>query len=522
MKKQLILFFILIAAMTLAIGCSSTKDTEVAEKKETETKANEEVTKAEPKSVTLLYSFPPTSLDPHTESITVRAGITETLVKIDGNLEIQPWLAESWEQLDKTSWKFKIKDGITFHDGTLVDGAAVKASFDRAIELSKALQTLLKVDKIEAEGQYVTFITTDEYPAFISELVHTNASVIQVNADNIEQAPIGTGPFKVVSYTQDVEIQLERFDEYWDGAAKLDKATVKFNSDGNVRALSLQSKDADIVYHIPTEAIGTIDQTDSLRVESIPSLRAHFILYNQNKPMIQDVKVRQAIDMIINRPVIAEQIMNGHATPANGPFNVNLPFASKENFTEFNPDKAKALLEEAGYQLNSTGKLEKDGDVLSLKIATYQGRPELPLMAQYLQGEAGKIGIDIEILMIENVDSYLFEKQDEWDMVTYSNLTTPRGDGGYFFNVAYLPDGSLNPGQINLPELNSIIGTLNGTSDQKVRNELKRQGVEIIQAHVPQSFIVYPHIVVGVNERVINWKPGAEEFYLITNTLDVK
>ncbi|MFN7249969.1 MAG: hypothetical protein ACK4M9_04170 [Anaerobacillus sp.] len=143
-------------------------------------------------------------------------------------------------------------------------------------------------------------------------------------------------------------------------------------------------------------------------------------------------------------------------------------------------------------------------------------------MAQYLQGEAGKIGIDIEILMIENVDSYLFEKQDEWDMVTYSNLTTPRGDGGYFFNVAYLPDGSLNPGQINLPELNSIIGTLNGTSDQQARNELKKQGVEIIQKEVPQSFVVYPHIVVGVNERVVNWKPGAEEYYLITKTLDVK
>ncbi|MFN7249968.1 MAG: ABC transporter substrate-binding protein [Anaerobacillus sp.] len=377
MKKNSILFFVLITVMFLAIGCSSTKDTEVAEQRDTETKSNEEATKVEPKSVTLVYSFAPTSLDPHTESITVRAGITETLVKIDENLEIQPWLAESWKQVDEKTWEFKIYDGIKFHDGTSVDGTAVKASFERAIELSKALQTLLKLETIEAEGQYVTFKTTDEYPAFISELVHTNASVIQVNAENIEQAPVGTGPFKVVSYTQDVEIQLERFDEYWDGAAKLDKATVKFNSDGNVRALSLQSKDADIAYHIPTEAIQTIEQTDFLRVESIPSLRAHFILYNQNKPMIQDAKVRQALDMIINRPVIAEQIMNGHATPANGPFNVNLPFGSKENFTEFNPDKAKALLVEAGYQLNSNGKLEKDGEVLSLKIATYQGRPEL-------------------------------------------------------------------------------------------------------------------------------------------------
>lgn len=516
MKKQFTLWFLFIAVMSLAIGCSSTKETEtkVSEKPE----ANE----AKPKSVTLVYSFAPTSLDPHTESITVRAGITETLVKIDENLQIQPWLAESWEQVDGKTWRFKIEDGVTFHDGTTVDGAAVKASFERAIELSKALETLLKVESIEAEGQEVTFKTTDEYPAFISELVQTNASVIQVNADNIEQAPIGTGPFQVVSYRQDVEIQLERFESYWDGVAKLDKATVKFNSDGNVRSLSLQSKDADIAYHIPTESIETIEKSDFLRIESIPSLRAHFILYNQNKPVMQDVMVRQALDAIINRPVIAKEIMNGHATAANGPFNMNLPFGSNKEITEFNPEQAKTLLEDAGYQLNSNGKLEKNGNVLALKLATYQGRPELPLMAQYLQAEAATIGIDIEIIVIENVDSYLFEQEDEWDMVTYSSLTTPRGDGGYFFNVAYPPDGSLNSGGINIPELNSIIDSLNLTSDQQARNELKKQGVEKIQAQVPQSFIVYPHIVVGVNERVINWKPGAEEYYLITNMLDVK
>ncbi|MCT8137027.1 ABC transporter substrate-binding protein [Anaerobacillus sp. CMMVII] len=499
------------------MGCSK-----VSEVTETKTKASEEGTGTEPKSVTLLYSFAPGSLDPHTESITVRAGITETLVKIDENLEIKPWLAESWEQIDGKTWRFKVREGVTFHDGLPVDGEAVKASFERAIEVSKALQSLLKIESIEADGQQVTFKTTDEYPAFISELVHTNASVIQVNAENIEHAPIGTGPFKVTSYIQDVQIQLERFEGYWDGVAKLEKATVKFNSDGNVRSLSLQSKDADIAYHIPTESIEIIEKSDFLRIESIPSLRAHFILYNNNKATMKDVKVRQALDMLINRPVIAKDLMNGHATEANGPFNKNLPFGSPKEITAFDPDKAKALLEEAGYHLNAKGLMEKDGQTLSLKLATYQGRPELPLMAQYLLAEASLVGIEIDIVVVENVDSYLFENQDEWDMVTYSILTTPRGDGGYFFNVAYLPAASLNPGQIDNPELTSLIEVLNTTSDQFTRNELKSRGVEIIQEQVPQSFIVYPHIVVGVNERVINWKPGAEEYYLLTNTLDVK
>lgn len=501
-------------AILVSAGCSSTN----------ETTSNEEETnqESEEKSVSLLYSFAPESLDPHTDWITVRAGVTETLVKVDENLKIQPWLAESWEQVDEKTWTFKLRDGVTFHDGSVMDGEAVKQSFERALEVSQALQSLLKIESIEANGQEITFMTTDANPAFLSELVHTNASVVQVNAENIEQAPIGTGPFEVSSYSQDVEVKVDRFDEYWDGPAKLDYAIFKFNSDENVRALALQSSDADITYHLPVESLDAISNSEDLKVESIPSLRAHFILYNSTKPALQDVKVRQAIDAIINRPVIAEDIMNGHATPANGPFNPRLSFASDKPFTAFDPEQAIALLQEAGYELNEAGKMEKDGETLSLKLVTYAARPELPLISQYVQAEAAKIGVDIEIVTVENVDSYLYEQIDEWDMVTYSNLTAPRGDGGYFFNVAYLPDGSLNPGQINIPELNTITEELNRTSDQSERDHLHKQAVDIIREQVPHSFIVFPHIIVGMNERVTNWKPGAEEQYMITNTLDVE
>ncbi|WP_209124228.1 nickel ABC transporter substrate-binding protein [Alkalihalobacillus sp. BA299] len=518
-KIQSVLYLILALLFTFVVGCNNQGEDTGSKVKEEGTSESSET---EDKSVTLLFSFASKTIDPHQDWMGVRAGIAETLVKIDENLEIQPWLAESWEQEDERTWTFTIRDGVTFHDGTLVDGEAVKASFERVMDVNDAIAANLKIESIEASGQEVTFITTEAYPVFLSELVHTNASIIKADEENISEKPIGTGPFQVVNFTPEAEIQLERYENYWDGAANLDKVMIKFNSDGNVRALALQSGEVDIAYHLPPEALDPIETSDNLRVESISSLRVHFILYNAAKPALQDVKVRKAIDLLINRPVAVSEIMNGHATAANGPFNPDFAFASEKEPESHDPAQAEVLLKEAGYEKNKDGKLEKDGEVLELTLATYQGRPELPLMAQYLQAEAASLGIGVNIVTIENIDSYLWEQQDEWDLVTYSNLTAPRGDGGYFLNVAYLPEGSLNPGQIDIPELNEITKQLNVTADLEERIALQKKAVAIIQDQVPQSFILHPHIIVGVNERVKNWSPGSEEYYLITNKMDVE
>ncbi|UII56268.1 ABC transporter substrate-binding protein [Cytobacillus spongiae] len=515
LKKNIFLLIVILASLVVS-ACSNQKGSGSEESKGKSSSATEE------KSVTLLFSFASETIDPHQDWIGVRAGIAETLVKIDENLDIQPWLAESWERKDDRTWTFTLREGMTFHDGTPVDGQAVKASFERLLSVNEAIGASLKIESMEASGQEITFVTQDVYPAFLSELVHTNASIVKVDSENMEKSPIATGPFKVVDFIPESEIKLERYEEYWDGAAKLDQVSIKFNTDGNVRALALQSGEADIAYHLPPEALEPIESSDTFRVESVPSLRVHFFLYNAAKPALQDIKVRKALDLLTNRPVMVNEIMNGHATAASGPFNPSLPFASELDPNSYNPDEAEELLKEAGYMKNKDGKLEKDGETLQFTLATYQGRPELPLMAQYLQAEAANIGIDIDVVTVENIDSYLWEQQQDWDIVTYSNLTAPRGDGGYFFNVAYLPDGSLNPGQINIPEINELAIQLNKTADMQERISLQKNAVEIVQEQLHHSYILHPHIIVGVNERVKNWSPGSEEYYLITNLMDVE
>jgi peptide/nickel transport system substrate-binding protein len=479
------------------------------------------------KKVTMIFSFKAANLDPHTGFIPIRSGLTETLLKLDKDSNIEGWLAEKWHTADNVNWEFTIRDDVHFHDGKKLDAKAVKESLERSIEVNESLGGSLKIESIEADDQTLTVRTTEPYPALPSELVNPYTSIVNIEAEKkggeeaFRNNPIGTGPFKVKAFKPNQQVQVVKNKEYWAGEPNLDSAVIKFNEDANVRALALQSKEADVVYNLPAESLHAIEKDQELTIESVPGLRAHFILYNSQSPKVSDVKVREALDLLLDRKSIANDIMLGHGVPANGPFNSSLPFGIDDEVKEVDIEKAKQLLTKAGYKENVSGKMEKDGKPLTLELITYKARPELPLIAQLLQSEAAKAGVGIQIKNVENADTHLAENKD-WDLATYSNNTSPRGDGSYFFNTAFTETGALNAGKINIPELNKIIEELNATSDQNKRTDLTQEAARIIKKEVAHSYAVYPNVIVGMNKRVLNWKPTAEEYYILTHTLDVE
>ncbi|MGB8954997.1 MAG: nickel ABC transporter substrate-binding protein [Tumebacillaceae bacterium] len=507
---------LLLSGAVVASGCTDNSQ-----------QTNADASGTEAKTVTILYHFKSPTLDPHNDWGPMRTGVTETLVRLDDNLQLQPWLASKWETQDNKKWVFTIRDGITFHDGTKLDAAAVKASLERAITVSKPMALALKIASVEASGQTLTIVTSGPHPTLPSELVNPNASIVSVEAEKkmgteaFNNDPVGTGPFMVKSFTSNTEIVLERNEKYWDGKAKLRDVVVKFNDDANVRALSLQSKEADIATQLPSEMLSAIAQDEDLEVKSVPSLRVHYLIFNQQKPLLQDVRVRKALDMLLDRDSMAEKVMLGNATPANGPFSTSLPFASQDAVQKIDMDGAKKLLAEAGFQPGADGKLAKDGKPLTLELITYKLRPELPLLAQLFQSDAAKAGITVNIKTVENAETYLRENKD-YDLVTYSSLSAPRGDGEYFLDSALMPGGSVNSANINSKKIIDIVARLNVTSNAAQRNELTKEAVSIIKEEVPHAYAVYPNLIVGVNKRVANWKPRADEHYIVTKELDVK
>nr|WP_233523006.1 nickel ABC transporter substrate-binding protein [Peribacillus saganii] len=473
------------------------------------------------KEITFLSNFPSETLDPHLNYTAVRAGVTETLVKVNQNQEIEPWLAESWKTSDGgQTWSFHIKKNITFQNGKKVDAAAVKASLERNIQVSEAMKTALKIKTMEADGQTLIISNERKLPHFPSELVHPNTAIVDSMAENIEQKPIGTGPFKVVSFEPNSKLELEKYEGYWDGEVKLDRATMTFNEDANARTTALQSGDADIVYRPAIESIESLKSDKSIKTDVVASLRTHLLMYNSGKETFKDINVRKAFDALIDRQSVADDIMAGQATVAKGPFLADSPYSPDYEKKQFSVEKAKKHLEKAGYELKD-GKMVKDGKQLTLNLMTYSYRPELPLISQLLQSNAKELGITIEIQQVENIDEYLAEKTD-WDIATYSLITAPRGDASYFLNSAYMAGGAINPGQIQNDRITKLIEDLNQTLDNKKRNELSKETIKIIDQEALHSFLVHPNNFVAYKDYVLNWQTSKSEYYTLTKDLDVR
>lgn len=474
------------------------------------------------KKLTFLFNIPSQTLDPNLDVnyTAVRAGIAETLVKISPGLTIEPWLAEDWKSKDGQTWVFTIKDHLTFQNGKRADANAVKASLERTIKDSEAMKNALNIQKIQAKGRTLTIKTKEPFPGFPSELVHPNTAIIDVSGQNVSQKPIGTGPFQVSSFQPGHKIELERYDGYWDGKPKLKHVTFSFNEDANARVMALQSQDADIIYRPSVENIEHIQKDPSIIVDTAPSLRVHQLLYNTGKDSLANVHLRRALDALLDRKEIADSILGGQAQPADGPFLADFPFAPRSTRKPGGLEEAKAELKKAGYQLQD-GKAVKNGKPLSFTLLTYQSRPELPLIAQVLESNAKQLGISIKIQQVENIDEYLSENGD-WDMATYSAMTAPRGDAGYFLNTAYMPNGALNYSGIHNQTLVTWIDEFNRTIDEEKRNSLAKKAAELIQKETLNSFIVTPQNITAYRDHVVNWETSKSEYYMLTKDLDVK
>lgn len=202
----------------------------------------------------------------------------------------------------------------------------------------------------------------------------------------------------------------------------------------------------------------------------------------------------------------------GHAEPATGPFNTKLDFIENRQVQKQDIDKAKQIMEEEGYTKEHP---------LQLTVSTYNGRPELPKIAQVIQSDAKKANIDIKLRNVDDIQGYLKDKS-QWDASLYSFGTIPRGDTGYFFNQAYKPQGAINAGDYDNDKVTALINQFNKTVDTKERHRLTNEIIDITSNDLANSYISYNDNIVGMSKDVENLKATPEGVYLIDYKVDKK
>ncbi len=437
-----------IVSLFLFIACGGGKDKEVKD--------------------TLVYaqSSELRTLDPqmHTDiySRRVLANIFDRLVEKNIDLEIVPGLATDWEYLDETTVLFNLRKGVLFHNGAELTSEDVKYSIDRARKSPMIGVLFNLISEIETPDSYTVIIKTEKpFGALLHHLSHMGASIVNKeyyeNTKEIALNPMGTGAYKMIEWKAGDMVILEAHDKYYLGEAPTKYIHVRNVPEGNSRVIGLETGEIDISTDIDSALRVSVLKDKNLTLHEVTSLGVSYLGLNTTRGPLQNKKVRQAIALGVNREEIIETIMMGAVSKANGLLGPGV-FGYSEEATTFgyDPEKAKQLLKEAGYENGFDMLITTSGSETNAQLATV------------IQAQLKEIGINLSIEQIEwgaflnltakgETDLYLMGWSNSSGDADYGFTpmlhSSMKGDGGnrsFFDNKEF--DTLLEAGQIELDE----------------------------------------------------------------------
>ena len=281
----------------------------------------------------------------------------ESLVRYDDDLNLVPNLAERYEISDDALvYTFKLKEGITFHDGELLTAEVVKANIDRVMNPDKALRqarTFSYAEEINILDDYTLEVKLRQpYMAFLSRLeaFRIISPAALENEDKLPKNPVGTGQFRFVEWVEGDHMTVEKNPD-WRNADQIqvDTITFKFVPENGTRVAMLETGEADIIYPMPNEMVSKIEANSDLVLEVRDSTVCRYVTMNQNVKPFNDVRVRQALNYAIDKDAFIAVVKGGYGNKLNSAMSPVLPYYVEHEEYAYNIEKAKELLTEAGY-----------------------------------------------------------------------------------------------------------------------------------------------------------------------------
>lgn len=340
--------------------------------------------------------------------------IAETLILLGSNYELKPLLAESWELRPPNTWRFHLRHGVTFQDGQPFNAQAVKAGlFDRLAKVLPAGGTIKSGPNSATvvDDYTIDFTPTVNNLRVPEQIVHPSNSVYAPGSD-FSKKPVGTGPFKFVSYSPKESISVERNDTYWGQKPGVAKLTARFYADPNARRLALEAGDVDLIFEVPAPDVkGLKDKGFNVLTSPVGAYEAMYANIHGDAPhdILQDVNVRKAVAMSIDRKQLVNGVLEGQATLDQTviPPGTLGPNASAIKGFTFDLNGAKTLLDNAGWKVGADG-IRTKGD-RRLKLTLVSGFPTADVhrpIPTFLQSQLKAAGIDVEIVETPDNPSY--------------------------------------------------------------------------------------------------------------------
>ncbi|MDH6363248.1 peptide/nickel transport system substrate-binding protein [Enterococcus sp. PF1-24] len=519
MFKRLFLVscFALVAASL--VGCGS-------ENKKEDSKND---TKSEEKSMVVGVTSFADTLEPTEQYfswVVSRYGVGENLVRFNENGELEACLAEEWSvSEDHLTWDFKIREGVQFSNGTELTPESVKDSLERTFELSPRGETFFKPAAIEVEGQSVLIKTEEPVAIVPGSLADPLFLIVDTTADTekfAQDGPICTGPYIVESFSPTDTCELVKNENYWDGEVPLDRVTMKCIDDQATRSMALQNNEIQIAYNLKTENIAEFEGNDEIVIDKLDSLRSTYAFMNQNGPL-KDKKLRQALLQGIDRETYVKNLLQGGATAGKAPIPPTLDYGFDElvNENTFDPEAAKKILVEAGYQdKDGDGFVETpSGDPLDLEFVIYTSREELNVYAQAMQANMKDIGVKVTL----NTVSYetLLDMRDasSFDLLIWNVLVANTGDPENYLKENWYSSSPSNQAGYRNEKVDAALDKMAVTFEEEERKKLAMEIQQNIMDDAATMFFGYETTYLFSNATVEGVKMFPMDYYWLTKDI---
>ena len=474
--------------------------------------------------VVIIENSPP-NLDPRVasdaQSQLIGELIFDSLVRKDEHFNLKPSVAESWDTPDPQTYVFHLRHGIHFHDGRPLTAKDVKWTLDtmRDGSLNTIKGAAYKlVDRIEVNDDFtLTLHTSEPYAPLLWNLSEGAFGIVPYESrKDFNQNPIGSGPYRLARSVPDTEVVLDRNDAYWGNHPRIEHVRFAVVPDGTTRALELRKGSADLALNsLTADTVNILQNEKDLRVLRRPGTSLAYLAFNLRDPILQDVRVRQALAYSIDRRPMLHYLFRDSGRLADSVLPPeHCAYNSDVAHYPYDLAKANALLDSSGYRRGPDGVRFH----LTMKISTEETSG---LIAAVLQQQLRSIGIALDIRRFEFSTLFSDVLKGAFQLYSLRWVGYSNQDPDIFedaFHSASFPPKRANRGRYSNPEMDHLLEEGHRTLDQEKRKQIYAKVQSILARDLPYIDLWYMDNVIVHSTRVqdLHLGPSADYNFLTT------
>jgi peptide/nickel transport system substrate-binding protein len=424
--------------------------------------------------------------------------VYNTLVGMDEGFTPVPELAESWTNPDPRSYVFKLRQAVKFHDGSDFDAEAVKWNIDRLKDpatKSPRVSDVAKIDSVEVIDKYtVKFNLTQPFAPLLAVMMDrpgfmVSPSAAQKYGADYGRNPVGTGPFKLIQWTQDQGATVERNTSYWNaGEPYVDRVEFRVNPDPTVRVTMLKSGEVDLIDRFDSKDVAGLRADPSLMVLEYHGGNWQALQWHVNEAPFDNKLVRQAVAWGLNRQVLGKIQWSGYGDIPSGPVTIALGNPEGVNPIGFDQAMARDLLAQAGKPTGFEATM------------TVRSRPDDTRLGELVQAQLADLGIKLTLGTI-NANDWTVATQQRTINWTPTNWTQ-RGDPDGLLSILFASKGSANTTNYANPQVDDLLEKASSIYDPVQRKTLYTQIQQIIVDDAPMVFLWRPSFFYATTRKV--------------------